>query len=259
VIDSHCHLADEVFAADLEAVVGRARDAGMERALTILAAGDDKEEAQAQRLLSLWPEVRLAIGVHPHAANEFAAAPDAAAVRVRQQLARTPAARAVGEIGLDYHYDFAPADVQQQVFRAQVALAFDLDLPVVIHTREADDDTVRVLREEGGGRVRGVLHCFTGGPWLAQAGLELGFYISLSGIITFPKASELRETVRAVPLDRVLIETDSPFLAPVPYRGTRNEPAHVARVAETLGALHGITAGEVCRRAAANFHALFRP
>jgi TatD DNase family protein len=259
VIDSHCHLADEVFAADLEAVVGRARDAGMERALTILAAGDDKEEAQAQRLLSLWPEVRLAIGVHPHAANEFAAAPDEAAVRVRQQLTRTPAARAVGEIGLDYHYDFAPPDVQQQVFRAQVALAFDLDLPVVIHTREADDDTVRILREEGGGRVRGVLHCFTGGPSLARAGLELGFYISLSGIITFPKAAELRETVRAVPLDRVLIETDSPFLAPVPYRGKRNEPAHVARVAEALGELHGISAGEVCRRAAANFHALFRP
>ena len=259
MIDSHCHLADEIFAADLEAVVGRARDAGMERTLTILAAGDDKEEAQAQRLLSLWPEVRLAIGVHPHAANAFAAAPDEAAVRVRQQLGRTLAARAVGEIGLDYHYDFAPPEVQQQVFRAQVALAFDLDLPVVIHTREADDDTVRILREEGEGRVRGVLHCFTGGPSLARAGLDLGFYISLSGIITFPKAAELRETVRAVPLDRVLIETDSPFLAPVPYRGKRNEPAHVARVAETLAELHGISAGEVCRRAAANFHALFRP
>ena len=170
MIDSHCHLADEIFAADLEAVVGRARDAGLERTLTILAAGDDKEEAQAQRLLSMWPEVRLAIGVHPHAANDFATAPDAAAVRVRQQLTRTPAARAIGEIGLDYHYDFAPPDVQQHVFRAQVSLAYDLDLPVVIHTREADDDTVRILREEGGGRLRGVLHCFTGGPSLARAG-----------------------------------------------------------------------------------------
>jgi len=174
-------------------------------------------------------------------------------------LTRTPAARAIGEIGLDYHYDFAPPDVQQRVFRAQVSLAYDLDLPVVIHTREADDDTVRILREEGGGRLRGVLHCFTGGPSLARAGLDLGFYISLSGIITFPKAAELRETVRAVPLDRVLIETDSPFLAPVPYRGKRNEPAHVARVAETLGELHGIAAEDVSRQAAANFHALFRP
>jgi TatD DNase family protein len=259
VIDSHCHLADEIFAADLEAVVGRARDAGLERTLTVLAAGDDKEEAQGDRLLSLWPEVRFAIGVHPHAANDYATAPDEAAVVVREQLERTLAARAVGEIGLDYHYDFAPPDVQKQVFRAQLSLAREVDLPVVIHTREADDDTVRLLREEGGGRMRGVLHCFTGGPSLARAGLDLGLYISLSGIITFPKADELRETVRAVPLDRVLIETDSPFLAPVPYRGKRNEPAYVARVAEALGELHGITADDVCRRAAANFHALFRP
>ena len=180
MIDSHCHLADEVFAADLEAVVGRARDAGLERALTILAAGDDKEEAQAQRLLALWPDVRLAIGVHPHAANEFAAAPDDAAIRVRQQLTRTPAARAVGEIGLDYHYDFAPRGrAAAGVSRAGRRLPCDLHLPVVIHTREADDDTVRILREEGGGRLRGVLHCFTGGPSLARAGLDLGFYISL--------------------------------------------------------------------------------
>lgn len=260
MIDSHCHLADEVFAADLEAVVGRARAAGLERALTILAAGDDKEETQAARVLSLWPEMRFAIGVHPHAANSFADAPDEAAVRVRQQLTRTPAARAVGEIGLDYHYDFAPRAVQQRVFRAQVSLARELELPVVIHTRDADEDTVRILDEEGGGgRVRGVLHCFTGGPALARAGLDLGFYISVSGIITFPKAGDLRETVRGVPLDRVLIETDSPFLAPIPYRGTRNEPAHVARVAQTLGELHGLSADDVRRRTAANFHALFRP
>ena len=263
MIDSHCHLADEVFAGDLDAVVDRARDAGLERALTILAAGDDKEEAQANRLLSLWPDVRLAIGVHPHAAGGFAAAPDEAAIRVRQQVTRTPAARAVGEIGLDYHYDFAPPTVQQQVFRAQVSLARELDLPVIIHTREADEDTLRILSEEGTapgrGRLRGVLHCFTGGPSLARAGLDLGFYISLSGIITFPKAGELRETVRSVPLDRVLIETDSPFLAPVPYRGKRNEPAYVARVAQTLGDMHGISADDVRRQTAANFHALFRP
>ena len=258
MIDSHCHLADEVFAADLDAVVARAREAGIERALTILAAGDDKEEAQAARLLSMWPDVRFAVGVHPHAAKEFAAAPDEAAVRVRQQMARTPAARAVGEIGLDYHYDFAPHDVQQQVFRAQVTLACELGLPVVIHTREADDDTVRILKEAGG-RARGVLHCFTGGPTLLRAGLELGFFISLSGIITFPKSGELRETVKAAPLDRVLIETDSPFLAPVPHRGKRNEPAHVEHVARTLAEMHGISADDVRRVTAANFHALFRP
>jgi len=259
VIDSHCHLADEVFAADLDAVIARAREAGLERALTILSAGDEKEAAQAERVAALWPESRFAIGVHPHSAKDFADAPDEAAHVVRRQLARTPGARAIGEIGLDYHYDFAPAGLQQQVFRGQVALARELDLPVVIHTREADDDTVRILREEGRGKVCGVLHCFTGGPSLARAGLDLGFYISLSGIVTFPKAADLRETVRAVPLDRVLIETDSPFLAPVPHRGGRNEPAHVARVADVLAALHGISSEEARRLTTANFHALFRP
>jgi TatD DNase family protein len=259
VIDSHCHLADEVFAADLEAVVARARAAGVERALVILSAGDAKESAQADRVEVLWPEVRFAIGVHPHHAQQFTDRPARAADMVREQCAGVAAVRAIGEIGLDYHYDFAPRDVQIEVFRAQVRLARELGQPVVIHAREADDDTIAVLREDGGGEIRGVLHCFTGGPALARAGLDLGFYISLAGIVTFPKAAELRDTVRAVPVDRLLTETDSPFLAPVPHRGTRNEPAHVARVAEALGVLHGLTAEDLSRRAAANFHTLFRP
>jgi TatD DNase family protein len=263
LIDSHCHLADEVFAADLDAVIARALEAGLERVLTILAAGDEKEASQAERVAALWPESRFAIGVHPHTANTFAAEPAQAAKRVRQQLATTPAARAVGEIGLDYHYDFAAPSVQKQVFRAQVALARELDLPVVIHTRDADDDTLRILREEGKkagrGALRGVLHCFTGTPALARAALDLGFYLSFSGVVTFPRAADVRQAAQSVPLDRVLIETDSPFLAPVPHRGTRNEPAHVARVADALAALHGVPADDVCRRTAANFHALFRP
>ena len=168
MIDSHCHLADETFSADLPAVVARARDAGLERALVVLAAGDAKEAEQATRVETLWPEVRFAIGVHPHAAHEFADDPRRAADAVRAQLAATPSARAIGEIGLDYHYDFSPRDVQQQVFRAQIRLARELDLPVVIHTREADDDTLAILREEGGGEVRGVLHCFTGTAALAR-------------------------------------------------------------------------------------------
>ena len=147
--------------------------------------------------------------------------------------------------------------MQQAVFRAQIRLARERKLPVVIHTREADDDTVAILREEGGGEVRGVLHCFTGTPALARAGLDLGFYISLAGIITFPKAAELRETVRAVPIDRLLTETDSPFLAPVPHRGKRNEPAHVAAVVAALAELYQIDAAELARRTAANFHACF--
>ena len=257
MIDSHCHLADEVFAADLDAVVERARAAGLERALVILAAGDEKEAAQALRVEQLWPDVRFAVGVHPHQAQAFADRPERAAEVVRTQLHATPAGRAIGEIGLDYHYDYSPPDVQKQVFRAQVRLARELDRPVVIHTREADEDTLAILREEG--PVRGVLHCFTGTPDLASAGLALGFYISLAGIVTFPKAVELRETARGVPVDRLLVETDSPFLAPVPNRGKRNEPAQVALVVAALAALHGLAPADLAARTKANFHTLFRP
>jgi TatD DNase family protein len=149
--------------------------------------------------------------------------------------------------------------VQRDVFRAQVRLARRLQRPVIIHTREADDDTLTILREEGGGVVAGVLHCFTGDAALANAGLELGLYVSLAGIITFPKADQLRQTARSVPIDRLLAETDSPFLAPVPHRGGRNEPAYVARVIELLAALHGMTPAEMAARTSANFHTLFRP
>jgi TatD DNase family protein len=259
MIDSHCHLADETFTADLDDVVRRAQDAGVERALVILEAGNATEAAQAARLESLWPGVRFSIGVHPHQAHQFADDPARAAAVVREQFAATPAARAVGEIGLDYHYDYSPRDVQHAVFRAQIRAALALQCPVVIHTREADEDTIAILRGEGAGTLRGVLHCFTGNAALRDAGLALGFYISLAGIITFPKAADLRDTARGVPLDRLLTETDSPFLAPVPYRGKRNEPAHVARVVAALGEMHRLPPGDVAQRTAANFHTLFRP
>ena len=259
VIDSHCHLADETFASDLEVVVARAREAGLERVMVILEAGNEQEALQARRLETLWPETRVSIGVHPHAAHQYAGDAERAAGAVRAQFAATPSARAIGEIGLDYHYDYSPRDVQQQVFRAQIRVARELNRPVVIHTREAEDDTIAILREEGQGDLRGVLHCFTGTPSLAANGLALGFYVSLAGIITFPKAAELRETARSVPLDRLLVETDSPFLAPVPYRGKRNEPAYVTQVAAALADLHGVTGGELARRTTANFHSLFGP
>jgi len=259
VIDSHCHLADQTFAADLDQVIARARDAGVESALVVLEAGNPKEAAQAERVTGLWPEVRFSIGVHPHQAHQFAGDPDRAAALVREQFAATPAARAIGEIGLDYHYDFSPRDVQHAVFRAQIRLARELDRPVVIHTREADEDTLAILGEEGGGEVRGVLHCFTGNDALADAGLALGFFVSLAGIVTFPKAETLRRTARRVPLDRLLAETDSPFLAPVPYRGKRNEPAYVARVVAALAEMHQIPPGDLAARTTANFHTLFRP
>jgi TatD DNase family protein len=259
MIDSHCHLADETFARELPQVIARARAAGVERALVILEAGKGEESAQALRVAADWPDVRFAVGVHPHGAHEYADAPSRAAHVVRGQIAETPSVRAVGEIGLDYHYDFSPRDIQQQVFRVQVELALEQDLPVVIHTREADDDTMAILRQTGQGKLRGVLHCFTGGPALAEAGLALGFYISLAGIVTFPKSTILRETARLVPLDRLLVETDSPFLAPVPHRGKRNEPAFVSHTIAALAELYGRPIPELAEITTANFHTLFRP
>jgi TatD DNase family protein len=259
VIDAHCHLADETFAGDLEQVVERAKAAGLERALVVLDAGNAREAAQAARLLALWPSVRLTIGIHPHNAHQYGANPSEVFERVRTQILQTPAACAVGEIGLDYHYDYSPRDIQEIVFRTQLELARELALPIVIHTREAEADTLRLLREDQRDAIPGVLHCFTGTAALARAALDLGLYISLAGIITFPRAGDLREIARTVPLDRLLVETDSPFLAPVPHRGKRNEPAHVRHVVEILAQIHGVTLAEVAQRTSDNFRALFRP
>jgi len=259
VIDSHCHLADEAFAPDLDAVVARAKAAGLERAFVILEAGNADEAAQVARVEAAWPEVRVAVGIHPHHAHQWADDPERAASIVRDQFAATPSARAVGEIGLDYHYDFSTPEVQRAVFRAQIRLARELKRPIVVHTREADEDTLTILRLDGGGEIRGVLHCFTGNAALAAAALELGFYLSLSGIVTFPKADDLRNVARAIPIDRLLIETDSPFLAPVPFRGRRNEPAHVVHVAEKLAGIYSLQPARLAARTTANFHALFGP
>ena len=289
MIDSHCHLADEKFAADLEAVVARAKAAGVDRALVILEAGKDRERTQAERLKRLWPETRVAIGVHPHVSHEYADDSLRAVDITRRQLETAASARAIGEIGLDYHCDLSPREVQRDtfaagrgyhaasardhrfgsrdrrdrsrlsLFRGQLRLARERQLPVVIHTREAEEDTLAIIREEGGREVRGVLHCFTGSPALAASGLDLGFYISFAGIITFPKAAELKNTARVVPLDRLLGETDSPFLAPVPHRGKRNEPAYLAEVFAALADLKGIAVADLARQTTANFHTLFCP
>jgi TatD DNase family protein len=260
VIDSHCHLADEAFAADLTAVVDRARSAGLTHALCILAAGNAVEAERAALVRLLWPGVRTSIGVHPHQAAGFEGREHEAANAVRAQVAGDAAARAIGEIGLDYHYDFAPRETQRRVFRSQIRLAGELDLPIIIHTREAEDDTLAILREEsGGGSLRGVLHCFTGTRDMAEQALALGLHISFAGIVTFPKAVELRQVAPLVPEDRLLCETDSPYLAPTPYRGKRNEPAWVLRVAEELATLRQAPAAGLRERIAANFAALFHP
>jgi TatD DNase family protein len=167
--------------------------------------------------------------------------------------------RAVGEVGLDYHYDFAPRDAQRAVFAAQIGLACDRGLPLVVHTREADDDTIALLATVGRGSARGVFHCFSGDWRLAERALELGFHISFSGIVTFPKAASVREAASRVPIDRLLIETDAPYLAPVPHRGTRNEPCRAVEVLRTLAGLRGIAPQVVASAAVSNYRALFAP
>jgi TatD DNase family protein len=256
MIDSHCHLAGEEFAADLDEVIGRARLGGVSGALCILAAGNDAESQRAETLRQAWPAVRFAAGIHPHQAGDFAGSTDAG-VEVVRRAVQAHHACAIGEIGLDYHYDFSPRNVQRAVFRAQVELAIELGLPVIIHTREATDDTFRVLREAGGGRIRGVFHCFTGDEAMARTAFDLDFYLSFAGIVTFPRADAIRSAARITPSNRFLAETDAPYLAPVPHRGRRNEPAYVAEVVAKLAEIRGAPAGEVAAQVTENFNQLF--
>ncbi|HEY3381460.1 MAG TPA: TatD family hydrolase [Vicinamibacterales bacterium] len=257
MIDSHCHLADEAFAGDLEAVVGRAREAGVSDGVCILSLGDEAEASRLPRVLQAWPDLRVAIGAHPHQAHDFSSCLDEVAERVRAAHARTPGACAIGEIGLDYHYDFSPREVQRDVFRVQVRLARELRRPVIIHTREADEDTVSILEEEGRGDVRGVFHCFSGTDALADRALALGLMLSFSGIVTFPRAGNLRTIAARTPADRLLVETDCPYLAPVPLRGKRNEPAWVVRTAAVIAEHRGMALAELDAAVGRNFKQVF--
>ena len=253
MIDSHCHLADEKFAHDLTLVVSRAKDAGLTSALCILSADELDEVERADLVRSAWPEIGFSAGVHPHRAGGFGERPGDAAVTAAAAIDRVGAV-AVGEIGLDYHYDFAPRAVQQAVFEAQVELAASRGLPVIIHTREATADTMTVLKHASG--VTGVMHCFTGTVDEARQALDLGFHISLSGIVTFPRADALRDVARFVPEDRLLVETDAPFLAPVPHRGQRNEPAWVVETLKAVAATRQVPAIELAGAVVRNFQTL---
>lgn len=257
MIDSHCHLADDAFADDLDEVVARARTAGLSAALCVLAMGEPAEAVRVPRIASLWPAIRFAIGVHPHEAGRFTARVEETLADLRRTIEATPRASALGEIGLDYHYDLSPRAVQRAIFRAQVALAAEMQLPLVLHTREAEADTVALLQEAGGTALRGVLHCFTGTAEMARWGVRAGLYVSFAGVVTFRNAAALRDTATGVPLERLLVETDCPYLAPVPFRGTRNEPALVVEVANTLARLKGVSVEELDEAVTANFHTLF--
>ena len=259
MVDSHAHLADEAFSADVEAVVQRARAAALTGILCIVDASDPEEIGRADNVLSIWEGLRTTSGVHPHRAAPFAGRPNEAAELTDARIQAEPLVRAVGEVGLDYHYDFAPRDVQRAVFAGQVRLACERDLPLVIHTREADDDTIALLAREGKGKARGVFHCFSGDARLARRALDLGFYVSFSGMITFPKAGSVRDAAAIVPLDRLLVETDAPYLAPVPHRGSRNEPARVVEVVRALAGLRGIDVEAVASASVSNYRNLFAP
>ena len=252
LVDSHCHLDFPDFAEEQDAVIARARAAGVGTMVTICTkiAEFDRIRAIAERDEDIW----CTVGTHPHEAQ---GEPDTESARL-VALAQHPKVIGIGECGLDFYYEESPRDVQESVFRNHLAAARGSGLPVVIHTRDADDETARILTETAGdGGLRGVLHCFTSSIELARHALDLGFYISFSGIVTFKNAEALRETARAVPLERMLVETDAPFLAPVPKRGKRNEPAFVTHTAAFLANLKGISAAELADATTANFHRLF--
>ena len=254
MFDFHCHLADPAFADDLDAVIDHARAAGVQGVLCILAADDEAEAVQADVVRAAWDGVRFSTGIHPHRAGAWAGRVDDAREVLEAAMASRQAI-AVGEIGLDYHYDFSARDVQRDMFAMQVAVASTLDRPVVIHAREAIDDTIAILAA-GGPHVRGVMHCFTGTVDEARRALDLDFYISISGIATFPRAAALREVAAFVPADRLLIETDAPYLAPVPYRGQRNEPAWVLETFRMVAAARQVAEDDLGRQLAANTLAL---
>jgi TatD DNase family protein len=252
VIDSHCHLDFPDFEPDLDGIVERARGADIARMVTISTRV--RKFGGIIAIAERFPDVYCSVGTHPHYAHEE---PE---VTVDDLIARTrhPKVVAIGEAGLDYHYDFSPRDAQEQGFRRHIAAARETGLPLVIHTREADADTARILEEETGkGAFPAVLHCFTSGRELALKGIELGLYVSFSGIVTFKKTEELRAIAAELPADRILVETDSPYLAPGKFRGKRNEPSFVVETAKTVAAARGVSYDELARQTTENFFRLF--
>ncbi len=252
LVDSHCHLDFPDFAAELDAVVARARAADVGRMVTISTRV--KKHAQVLAIAEKYPDVFCSVGTHPHHAAEE---PDVDA-KVLIALANHPKIVAIGEAGLDYHYDNSPREAQAKSFRQHIAAARETGLPLVIHSRDCDADMARILEEETGkGAFKAVLHCFTGGRELAFKAIELGHYVSFTGILTFKRSDELRSIAAALPAERVLVETDAPYLAPLPYRGQRNEPAYVVETAKVLAEACGVPAEVIARQTTENFFRLF--
>jgi|HigsolmetaAR201D_1030396.scaffolds.fasta_scaffold00849_4 hydrolase, TatD family len=253
LVDSHCHLDFPDFEAERDAVIGRAREAGVGLMVTISTRVRQFDRIRA--IAEAYENVFCTIGTHPHNAEEEAGIPASELVKIATSH---PKVVGIGEAGLDYFYDKAPRDLQAQGFRAHIEAARETRLPLVIHARQADEDVIRILDEETGkGAFPFILHCFSSGPELARRGVELGGYVSFSGILTFKNSQEIRDIAKTVPTDRLLVETDAPYLAPVPFRGKRNEPAFVAKTAAVLADTIGVTAEEIARITTENFFRLF--
>ena len=250
LIDSHCHLNFPELAGDLDGVLARMRAAGVLGAMNVCTTME--EFAQVHAVAAAHDHIVCTVGVHPD--SQGGQEPDAALLA---QLASDPRVRAIGETGLDYYRLTEPLDWQRQRFRTHIRAARAVGKPLVIHTRAAAHDTLRLMREEGADAVGGVMHCFTESQAVADAALELGFLISFSGIVTFKSARDLQAVAARVPLDRLLVETDSPYLAPVPHRGRSNEPAFVRHVAEFVAALRGVTVETIAAASTANFERVF--
>ncbi len=254
LIDSHAHIQGKEYAGETEAVIARAHAAGVETIIAVGGAGDMSSNTEAIALAQAFANVYATVGMHPHDAKDVGADE----LKSLKELASSPKVVAVGETGLDYYYNHSPHDVQRRVFAQFIHMAVETKLPIVVHERDAAKEAEDLLRCEGAGKLRGVIHCFTGNYEAACAYLDLGFYLSFTGIITFKNAAALREVVRKVPLERMLVETDSPYLTPVPHRGKRNEPAYVRFVAETIANVKGVTVDEVARATTNNVRELFR-
>ena len=252
LVDSHVNLHSEQYADDLQEVIDRARAAGVSAMLTISDQLSSTEAISA--IAAKDPLIWRSVGVHPHHAKDY---PDLAATTLIDMAADENVV-GIGECGLDFYYEYSDRDVQDAVFRAHISASRETGLPLIIHTREADDATRELLENEHReGAFTPLLHCYTGGPALAKAALDLGGFISFSGIITFKNASDIRAIAQAAPLDRIIIETDCPYLAPVPMRGRRNEPGYVVHVAEKLAEIKGISAEEIAQITTDNFFRLF--
>src|SRR5476649_1477181 len=252
LVDSHCHLDFPDFASELNAVIARARSAGIGRMVTISTRV--RRHAQVLAIAEKFPDVFCSVGTHPHNAHEELDI-DAKAL---MKIADHPKVVAIGEAGLDYHYNNSPREAQAQGLRQHIAAARETGLPLVIHAREADADMARILEDETGkGAFPAVLHCFTGGRDLAMRAIGLGHYVSFTGILTFKNSQSLRDIAAALPADRILVETDAPYLAPLPYRGKRNEPSYVVETAKILADTRGVSLDEITRQTTENFFRLF--